>query len=397
MTKKIITCIAGEPSGDLLGAELVSGLKSNSFTSSFELNGIGGTHMASVGFESNWDMSTLSVRGYVEALKQLPAILKIRKELIRSIRANPPSVYVGIDAPDFNLFVEKKCKQWKIPTVHYIGPSIWAWRSNRLNNIKKAVDHMLCIFPFEPGIYHQAGMKATYVGHPLAHKIPLKPDPDSARKFLFENNLLQFGVISQDETIIAVLPGSRQSEIEYIGKGFFDAIGHMYQMHQGSIRFLIPVATPILMDMLVHLKNDLLITYPNAKIELVNGQSSKILEAADSVLIASGTATLEAALWKKPMVISYTVPWLTAQIMKRQGYLPYIGLPNILCQNFVVPELLQDQADPKVMAKATLEWLDHPAQVAQLVDIFEELHHILMKPSGEISAQVIEDTIKNFK
>jgi lipid-A-disaccharide synthase len=397
MSKQIITCIAGEPSGDLLGAELVSGLKSNPFTSQFQLNGIGGAHMASVGFQSNWDMSTLSVRGYVEALKQLPAILKIRKELINSIQVNPPSVYVGIDAPDFNLFVEKKCKQWKIPTVHYIGPSIWAWRSNRLNNIKKAVDHMLCIFPFEPGIYHEAGMKATYVGHPLAHKIPLKPDPDSARKFLFQNNLLQFGEISTDETIIAVLPGSRQSEIEYIGKGFFEAIGHMYQMHQGSIRFLVPVATPMLMGMLVDLKNDLLITYPNAKIELVNGQSSKILEAADSVLIASGTATLEAALWKKPMVISYTVPWLTAQIMKRQGYLPYIGLPNILCQNFVVPELLQEQADPKVMAKATLEWLDHPEQIAQLVDIFEELHHILRKPSDEIAAQVIEDTIKQSK
>ncbi len=397
MTNQMITCVAGEPSGDLLGAELVSGLKGNPFTSNYQLNGIGGSHMASVGFESNWDMSTLSVRGYVEALKQLPAILSIRKQLIKSIYQNPPSVYVGIDAPDFNLFVEKKCKTLKIPTVHYISPSIWAWRSNRLDNIKKAVDHMLCIFPFEPGIYHQAGMKATYVGHPLANKIPLKPDPKSAKQFLFENQFLKFGEIASDETIIAVLPGSRKSEIEYIGKGFFEAIGHMYQMHQGSIRFLVPVATPQLMEMLVFLKNDLLITYPNVKVELINGNSSKVLEAADSVLIASGTATLEAALWKKPMVISYTVPWLTAQIMKRQGYLPYIGLPNILCQNFVVPELLQDQADPKVMAKATLEWLEHPAQVAQLVDIFEELHHILKKPSDEIAAQVIEETIKQAK
>ncbi len=397
MTNQMITCVAGEPSGDLLGAELVSGLKGNPFTSNYQLNGIGGSHMASVGFESNWDMSTLSVRGYVEALKQLPAILSIRKQLIKSIYQNPPSVYVGIDAPDFNLFVEKKCKTINIPTVHYISPSIWAWRSNRLDNIKKAVDHMLCIFPFEPGIYHQAGMKATYVGHPLANKIPLKPDPKSAKQFLFENQLLEFGEIASDETIIAVLPGSRKSEIEYIGKGFFEAIGHMYQMHQGSIRFLVPVATPQLMEMLVFLKNDLFITYPNVKVELINGNSSKVLEAADSVLIASGTATLEAALWKKPMVISYTVPWLTAQIMKRQGYLPYIGLPNILCQNFVVPELLQDQADPKVMAKATLEWLEHPAQVAQLVDIFEELHHILKKPSDEIAAQVIEETIKQAK
>ncbi len=397
MTNSIITCVAGEPSGDLLGAELVSGLKSNSYTSNYQLNGIGGAHMASRGFQSDWDMSTLSVRGYVEALKQLPAILSIRKQLIKSIYNNPPSAYVGIDAPDFNLYVEKKCKKLNIPTVHYISPSIWAWRSNRLDNIKKAVDHMLCIFPFEPGIYHDAGMKATYVGHPLANKIPLKPDPSSAKQFLFENQLLQFGPVGSDETLIAVLPGSRKSEIEYIGKGFFEAMGHMYQMYQGSIRFLVPVATPQLMEMLVFLKNDLLVTYPNVKIELINGYSSKILEAADSVLIASGTATLEAALWKKPMVISYTVPWLTAQIMKRQGYLPYIGLPNILCQNFVVPELLQEQAEPKVMARATLEWLEHPTQVTQLVEIFEELHHILKKPSDEIAAEVVEDTIKLAK
>jgi lipid-A-disaccharide synthase len=240
-------------------------------------------------------------------------------------------------------------------------------------------------------------MKATYVGHPLANKIPLQPNASGAKALLYEEELLEFGPFSANETVIAVLPGSRMSEIEYIAPGFFTSIAHMQDMHKGPIRFLVPVATPILFERLNILKQELLKRNDQIKVELISGHSSQVLEASDSVLIASGTATLEAALWKKPMVISYTVPWLTAQIMKRQGYLPYIGLPNILCQKFVVPELLQEQADPKVMAKATLEWLDRPAQVAQLLEIFEELHIILRKPSDEIAAQVIQDTIQQAK
>jgi lipid-A-disaccharide synthase len=255
MTQDLITCVAGEPSGDLLGAELISGLKSNPFTAAFTLNGIGGTHMSEMGFESQWDMSTLSVRGHVEAIRQLPAILKVRRELIASILRNSPKVYIGIDAPDFNLAIEKR-KSIHVPTVHYIGPSIWAWRAHRLNGIKKAVDHMLCIFPFEPRIYHDAGMKATYVGHPLANKIPLKPDSIRAKSLLHEKKLLEHGPFSIDETVIAVLPGSRISEIEYIAPGFFTAIGYMHEMHKGSIRFLVPVATPALFHPLNELKQD---------------------------------------------------------------------------------------------------------------------------------------------
>lgn len=395
MSNSLITCVAGEPSGDVLGAELIKGLHQNAFTAKYQLSGIGGSNMIKEGFTSDWEMSQLSVRGYIEALQQLPAILKIRSELLKKISTSSPKVYIGIDAPDFNLPIEKKCREWKIPTVHYISPSIWAWRFGRINRIKKSVDHMLCIFPFEVDIYHKVGMKATYVGHPLANIIPDQPDPQSAKDYLSHQNLLHYGPIQDGETVIAVLPGSRQSEIEYIGKGFFKAIEHMFEMHQGIIRFLIPVATPILFEMLNHLKNELLIRNEKIQVELIDGNSSKVLEASDSVLIASGTATLEAALWKKPMVISYTVPWLTAQIMKRQGYLPYVGLPNILCKAFVVPELLQEQADPKILAKATLEWLEHPSQVAQLADIFLELHYLLKKPSSEIAAQAVEDTIRS--
>lgn len=393
----LIYCVAGEPSGDLLAAELIKGLQQHPFTANATLKGIGGPHMAEVGFESGWPMEKLSVRGYVEALSQLPAILKIRNELISSIQADRPEVYIGIDAPDFNLYVEKKCRKLGIPTVHYISPSIWAWRGSRIHGIKKAVDHMLCIFPFEAKIYHEVGMDATYVGHPLASTIPMRPDPAKAKLQLFERDLLQYGNFSDGETVIAVMPGSRASEIKYIAKGFFKAMGFMHKIHGGKIRFLVPVATPSLKESLLLLKEEVHQEFGSIQIELIDGNSSLILEAADSVLIASGTATLEAALWKKPMVISYTVPWITAEIMKRQGYLPYIGLPNILCQNFVVPELLQEDAKPETLARATLEWLDHPSQVDQLVEIFDELHHLLQKPTGELAAQAVVETIQKHK
>ena len=389
----LITCLAGEPSGDMLAGQLLHGIQQHPELSNSRFFGIGGPKMQAYGFESSWPMDTLSVRGYVEVLSNLSKILKIRRELTQRIRDERPDVYIGIDAPDFNLAIEKKCRQMNIPTVHYISPSIWAWRYHRINGIKKAVDHMLCIFPFEPKIYHDVGMQATYVGHPLANQIPMQPSPQKAKDQLSNLGLLSYGSIASNETIIAVMPGSRESEIEYIAKGFFEAMLIMHKTHGNKIRFLTPVATPKLRPALELLKQDALKKNPDIQIELITENSSLILEAADSVLIASGTATLEAALWKKPMVISYSVPWLTAQIMKRQGYLPYVGLPNILCQSFVVPELLQEEAKPEVLARGTLEWLDRPNQVASLVSIFEELHILLKQPTEELVAQAIAQTI----
>ena len=389
----LITCVAGEPSGDLLAAQLINGIRHHPDLQDSRFYGIGGPRMQECGFESSWPMDILSVRGYVEVLNNLQKILRIRRELLERIQSEPPNLYIGIDAPDFNLKIEQKCRQMKIPTIHYISPSIWAWRYHRINSIKKAVDHMLCIFPFEPKIYHDVGMKATYVGHPLANKIPMKPDPVSAKDKLFSSGLLEYGPIASDETIIAVLPGSRESEIRYIAKGFFEAMTIMRKSHGQHIRFLTPVATEQLRPELEKLKQEALLKSPDIKIELITENSSLILEAAASVLIASGPATLEAALWKKPMVISYSVPWLTAQIMKRQGYLPYVGLPNILCQSFVVPELLQEQAIPEVLARGTLEWLDRPQQVESLTSIFEELHDILRKPTEDLVAQAVAQTI----
>ena len=390
----LITCVAGEPSGDMLAAELLNGIKKHPNLMDSRFYGIGGPKMQDCGFESSWPMETLSVRGYVEVLGHLPQILKIRRELTQRIQNERPDVYIGIDAPDFNLAIEKKCRDLKIPTVHYIGPSIWAWRYHRINGIKKAVDHMLCIFPFEPSMYHDVGMQATYVGHPLANRIPLQPQPQNAKNSLYAGGLLQYGPIASDETVIAVLPGSRQSEIQYIAKGFFEAMVIMHKTHGKKIRFLTPVATPKLRPALELLRSQAQQSSPDIQIELITENSSLILEAADTVLIASGTATLEAALWKKPMVISYSLPWLTGRLMKLQGYLPYVGLPNILCQSFVVPELLQDQAKPEALARKTLEWLDRPSQVAALADIFEELHLLLRKPTDELVAQAVAQTIE---
>lgn len=392
---KNILCVAGEPSGDMLAADLISKIHQSVELKDYKCYGIGGPKMEASGFKSIWSIDKLSVRGYVEAIKQLPEILKIRRELIQEINKSNPAVFIGIDAPDFNLGVEKYCKSRGVPTVHFISPSIWAWRGGRIKKIKKAVDHMLCIFPFEPEIYSKVGVKATYVGHPLASTIPLIPNPQLAKQKLFDLGVLSNGTIDSDEIIVAVLPGSRSSEISHIAPGFFDAIKLIDSSLAKKVRFLIPVATPKLKAALIELTDKLKASKSIINIELIDGNSSLILEAANVVLIASGTATLEAALWKKPMVISYTVPWLTAQIMKRQGYLPYVGLPNILCNEFVVPELLQNDATPKNLANAVLDWINNPSKVQVLVERFNALHVQLKRPTTELAVQAIISTIKS--
>ena len=394
LTNKKIACVAGEPSGDLLGADILSGLKSHIDLDGFEYFGIGGQRMIEVGFRSQYPLETLSVRGYVEALRQLPSILKIRNSLIQQLIQDPPAVYIGIDAPDFNLGIERKCKDVGIPTAHFISPSIWAWRGGRIKGIKKAVDHMLCLFPFEPEIYKTAEIKATYVGHPLASSIPMIPNPQSAKNKL--NHLLQSisTQILDDEIVIAVLPGSRHSEIKWIAPGFFKAINLITKKLGKNVRFLIPIAVPALKSELENLRDIELTINHDLRIDLIEGNASLVLEAANVVLIASGTATLEAALWKKPMVISYTVPWLTGQIMKRQGYLPYIGLPNILSKEFVVPELLQEDATPENLANAILDILRNPLLIKNLEGRFHRLHESLKRPTANLVADVIASMVR---
>ncbi|MBT8565154.1 lipid-A-disaccharide synthase [Polynucleobacter paneuropaeus] len=390
-----LACVAGEPSGDLLAAPVLSALNQIPDMADLEVYGIGGPLMQAQGFRSDWPMETLSVRGYVEAIQQLPAILRLRKELIHTLLTeNRPDVYLGIDAPDFNLGVEMQLRKAGIPILHFVSPSIWAWRAGRIKKIAQAVDRMLCIFPFETAIYERAGIAATYVGHPLASDIPLQPDTSGARQKL--SQLLHLSSDKLDGTVVAVLPGSRGSEIEFIAPIFFDTMAVLANKLKGQkLYFLIPVATARLRAPLEALKSQLQNQYPEIQIHLIDGQADLVLEAADVVLIASGTATLQAALWKKPMVISYKVPWLTGQIMKRQGYLPYVGLPNILCGEFVVPELLQNEATPEALANALMTWLENPNKVTQLKSRFTEMHETLRRPTGLLVAQAVNHEIQS--
>jgi lipid-A-disaccharide synthase len=352
--------------------------------------------MQAQGMRSDWPMETLSVRGYVEAIRQLPAILRLRKELIASLLGDGrPDVFLGVDAPDFNLGVELQLRKAGIPTLHLVSPSIWAWRAGRIQKIAKAVDRMLCIFPFETEIYDRAGVASSYVGHPLASEIPLEPNTSQAREKIAQAlhpNRNSQGYL--DGLVVAVLPGSRTSEIELIAPVFFETMGLLAKKLQGQkLHFLIPVATPRLRTPLEALSRQTQNQFPDIQIHLLDGMADEVLEAADVVLIASGTATLQAALWKKPMVISYKVPWLTAQIMKRQGYLPYVGLPNILCGEFVVPELLQGDATPEKLSAAILDWINHPSKVAQLKERFVKMHESLRRPTGLLVAQAVSQTM----
>ena len=392
-----LACVAGEPSGDLLAAPVLSALNQIPDMTGLEVYGIGGPRMQAEGLRSDWPMETLSVRGYVEAIKQLPAILKLRKELIQYLlNEGRPDVYLGVDAPDFNLGVELQLRKAGIPTLHLVSPSIWAWRAGRIKKISQAVDRMLCIFPFETEIYDRAGVASTYVGHPLASDIPLEPNLQQARNTLTE--VLTLSNSALDGIVIAVLPGSRSSEIELIAPVFFETMQLLTEKLKGQkLHFLIPVATPRLRQPLEQLLFKAKNLNPDIQIHLLDGMADEVLEASDVVLIASGTATLQAALWKKPMVISYKVPWLTAQIMKRQGYLPYVGLPNILCGKFVVPELLQNDATPEKLANAVQDWLDHPHKVAELKARFAQMHETLRRPTGLLVAQAVAQTINNSR
>ena len=392
-----LACVAGEPSGDLLAAPVLSALNQIPDMAGLEVYGIGGPRMQSEGMRSDWPMETLSVRGYVEAIKQLPAILKLRKELIQNLlNEGRPDVYLGVDAPDFNLGVELQLRKAGIPTLHLVSPSIWAWRAGRIKKISQAVERMLCIFPFETEIYDKAGVASTYVGHPLASEIPLEPNTRQARETV--SRYLKLPAQSLDGLVIAVLPGSRGSEIELIAPVFFEAMQLLSEKLKGQkLYFLIPVATPRLREPLEELLRKTKNSNPDIEIHLLDGMADEVLEASDVVLIASGTATLQAALWKKPMVISYKVPWLTAQIMKRQGYLPYVGLPNILARDFVVPELLQDDATPEKLADAVLNWLAHPDKVSELKERFAQMHETLYRPTGLLVAQAVAQTITNHR
>ncbi len=369
--------IAGEASGDLLGAELIQALQQK--YPDFQFEGIAGPRMVAAGAHALASCERLSVNGYVEVLRHLPDLLKLRREIVQHFLEHPPKVFVGIDAPDFNFGVEAKLKAAGIPAVHFVSPSIWAWRGERIHKIKHAVSHMLVVFPFEEQLYKDAGIPVTYVGHPLADRIPMEPDMAAARKALD---------MSEAGTVVALLPGSRQGEVKRLAPIMLESARRILEK-KPSAQFLIPAATEAVEGILNEMAGA-----SGLPIKVLKGQSQLAMTAADVVVLASGTATLEAALLKKPMVITYKVPAITAWLAKRKLYLPYVGLPNILLKQFAVPELLQENATPKKLSQAVLGWLDSPERCDELRKEFLALHESLRCNASERIAHALTDYLK---
>ncbi|HEX6705482.1 MAG TPA: lipid-A-disaccharide synthase [Albitalea sp.] len=369
--------VAGEASGDLLAGLLLGGLKAR--WPGLQGFGIGGPKMAAHGFEAWWPHDKLAVRGYVEVLRHYREISGIREQLAQRLLAERPDAFIGVDAPDFNLELERRLKVAGIKAIHFVSPSIWAWRGERVRKIRQAVDHVLCLFPFEPAIYAANDIPATYVGHPLADAIALEVPRAASRAALDLDDTHQ---------VVAVLPGSRRSEIQYIGPRLLEAAAVM-QRRQPGLRFVLPVAPGLrpLLDPLVAKHA------AGVDLQLLDGRSHEALAACDVTLIASGTATLEAALFKRPMVIAYHMHWLSWQMMKRMKYQPWVGLPNILLRDFAVPELLQDDATPAKLADAGLAWLDDPPRCAALVRRFDALHRELRRNTAQAATDAIEKVL----
>ncbi|MDP3583581.1 MAG: lipid-A-disaccharide synthase [Thiobacillus sp.] len=367
-----IGLIAGEASGDLLGAHFVAALKQNH--PNLRAAGIAGPRMVEAGVEAIYPSDKLAVNGYVEVLRHLPELLWIRSRITRHFLNERPRVFVGIDAPDFNFVLEAKLKQAGIPTVHFVSPSIWAWRPERIHRIKQAVSHMLVVFPFEEQIYRDAGIPVSYVGHPLADVIPLEPDTAGARAAL--------GLVSGP--VIALLPGSRLSEVKRHARLMLDAAVRIHQLHPRA-QFVLPAASEAAARLIRQAAQGL-----DLPLHILAGQSHTALAACDVALVASGTATLEAALFKKPMVITYRVPALTAYLMRKKALQPWIGLPNILARDFVVPERIQEAATPENLANDALAWLADAPRREAAVDTFRAMHLSLRQNASARIAEALE-------
>ncbi len=373
-----LALVAGETSGDLLAGLLLGGVRER--WPHARTSGIGGPRMQAQGFEAWWPSEKLAVRGYVEVLRHYREIVGIRQQLQqRLLQGSRPDLFIGVDAPDFNLDLESGLKAAGVPTMHFVCPSIWAWRPERIEKIRRSVDHVLCIFPFEPELLQRHGIAATYVGHPLAQVIPMEPDRAAARRQLD---------LPADAPVVALLPGSRQSELQYLGGRFVQA-AELMARQRPELRFVLP-AVPALRE-----RVDALVQASTLgdRITVVTGQSHAVLAACDVTLIASGTATLEAALFKRPMVIAYNMNWLSWQIMKRKQLQPWVGLPNILCSDFVVPEFLQDLATPDALARTTLRWLDDTAAASALRVRFTDLHHQLDRDTARLATDAIAQVV----
>jgi lipid-A-disaccharide synthase len=363
--------VAGEASGDLLGAHFITALKQRH--PGLRAAGIAGPRLVAAGVEAVYPSDKLAVNGYVEVLRHLPELLWIRSRITRYFLRERPRVFVGVDAPDFNFTLEAKLKRAGIPTVHFVSPSIWAWRPERIQRIRQAVSHMLVVFPFEEKLYQDAGIPVSYVGHPLADVIPLEPDTAAARKAL--------GLVSGP--VIALLPGSRLSEVGRHARLMLEAAVRIQQRHPEA-QFVLPAASEAAAILVRQAMQDL-----KLPLHVLSGQSHTALEACDVALVASGTATLEAALFKKPMVITYRVPALTAHLMRKKALLPWIGLPNVLARDFVVPERVQEAATPENLAADALAWLDDAPRQRAAIETFRTMHLSLRQDASARIAEAV--------
>lgn len=373
-----IGIVAGEASGDFLGADLISVLRKR--RPDLQVTGIGGDRMRQAGCECLYPVEKLSVMGITEVLGRYLELHEIRGKLIKFFIANPPDVFIGIDAPDFNFPLELALRGKGIRSIHYVSPSIWAWREYRLKSIAKSVDMMLTLFPFEPGYYEKAGIPVRFVGHPLARSINLVPDPAAARRRL---GLPEAG------PVIALMPGSRQSELRRLTPVFLKTAVWCRQQ-TGKLHFISNLVNETDRQ---YVEQQMREITPAINVTLTTGRPLEVMEAADVVLLASGTAALEAMLLKRPMVVAYQLNWLTYQIAKRLIRVPYVSLPNLLAGKPLVPECLQDDCRPEVLGQHILDWLNNPSKVRQLVQEFTSIHEQIRLEGDDALANAVLEFI----
>lgn len=371
---KRIAIVAGEMSGDILGGGLIRELRQLYPDCVFE--GIGGANMIAEGFISLFPLERLAVMGLVEPLKRLPELLSIRKQLKKRYTETPPDIFIGIDAPDFNFNLETHLKCAGVLTAHYVSPSVWAWRSGRVKTVAKAADLLLALFPFEGKYYQDYDLRVAFVGHPLADKIDVLPQQEKAREQL---------KLSPDRRYVALLPGSRKSEVEKLCRTFLEAAERCAK-NIDNLTFLLPAANEgRLAEIREHLSS-----FPELDVKLVLRQSHEVMAAAETVLMASGTTTLEAMLLKRPMVIAYRMAPFSYWLLSRLVTSKYIGLPNILAGKPLVPEFIQDQASPGNISEALLNYLESGNKNAAMIDEFTDIHRSLRKNASYSAAQAIQ-------
>jgi lipid-A-disaccharide synthase len=380
MPSVTVAMVAGEASGDLLAAHLIAALKQKLPEARFV--GIGGPKMQREGFDAWWPAEKLAVHGYVEALRHYREIAGIRRRLLTRLADERPDIFIGVDAPDFNLWLERRLKARGIPAVHYVSPSVWAWRSGRLGKIARSVSHMLALFPFEPDIYRGQNVPVSYVGHPLADMIPLSIDRAAVRE--------QLG-LAKAGRVFALLPGSRQSELRQMAETWIETAKLLQQRFPDSV-FLVPLVsreTRQIFEEAMWKCNAREMSF-----KLLFGHAREALAACDAALVASGTATLEAALLKAPMVIAYRLSSLSWRMMRRMQLQPWVGLPNILAGRFVVPEFLQDDATPENLAQVLGNLATDATVKAGIVRVFDALHRQLRQDTARKAAESILPYLK---